>query len=72
MVAVLGIGATALPTPPTETVYQSKFVPVADSATDDAPWQYVTGVVTVGFAGNPLMVTLIWERVLTHPVIVFV
>ncbi len=57
--AVEGVGAVAEPTPPAERVYQSRFVPVALSGVEASPWQYVTGLVTVGAAGVALIVTVI-------------
>ena len=40
-------------------VYHNKVVPVAVSAVAVAPWQYITGVVTVGAEGVGLIVTTI-------------
>ncbi len=40
-------------------MYQSRLVPVAVIAVAVAPWQYVTGEVTVGAAGVALIVTVI-------------
>ena len=57
--AVDGIGAVVLPVPPVAVVYQSKPVPPAVSAVAVAPWQYVTGVVTVGAAGVAFIFTTI-------------
>ncbi len=58
-VAVEGVGAVADPAPPAAVVYQSRFVPVAVNADAVAPWQYVTGEVTIGAAGVALIVTVI-------------
>ena len=57
-VAVLGVGAVALPVPPVAAVYHNKFDPVAVKAVAVAFWQYVTGVVTAGAKGDGVMVTL--------------
>jgi len=61
-VVVEGVGAVALPTPPVAAVYHNRFVPVAVSGTAVAPWQYVTGLVTVGAAGNAVTFTVIAAR----------
>ena len=64
---VTGVGAVVLPVPPVGTVYQSKLVPVAVSGTAVAPWQYTTGVVTVGAAGNAFTLTTIAARGPSQP-----
>ena len=56
--AVDGIGAVAEPVPPVGVVYHSNPVPVAISAVAVAPWQYVTGDVTVGAGVIAIMVTV--------------
>ena len=58
-VAVDGVGAVAEPVPPVAVVYHSNPVPVAVSAVAVAPWQYVTGVVTVGADGVAVTFTTI-------------
>ena len=63
-----GVGAVALPVPPLATVYHSRLVPVADKAVAVAPWQYVTGVVTVGATGEAFTVTTIDARGPSQPV----
>jgi hypothetical protein len=50
--AVEGVGAVALPVPPVATVYHNSPAPVAVRGAAVAPWQYVTGVVTVGASGK--------------------
>ena len=65
--AVEGVGAVALPVPPVATVYHRRFVPVAVSAVAVSLRQYVTGVVTVGAAGNGLTVTTITALGLWQP-----
>ena len=67
MEAVLGVGAIPLATPPTDTVYHERLVPVAVKAVADAPMQYVTGLATTGGVGNGLMVTSIRDLKLSHP-----
>ena len=57
--AVDGVGAVAEPTPPAAVVYQRRLVPVAVKGTEAVPWQYTTGVITVGAAGVGLIVTVI-------------
>jgi hypothetical protein len=57
--AVLGVGAIEVPVPPVLVKYHNKFVPVAVKATAVAPWQYVTGEVTVGAAVVAVTVTVI-------------
>jgi hypothetical protein len=52
-VDVDGVGAVPLPVPPVATVYHNSPVPVAVRGMVVAPWQYVTGVVTVGMIGKP-------------------
>ena len=66
-VVVEGIGAVALPVPPVATVYHRRLVPVAVSAVAVSLRQYVTGVVTVGAAGNGLTVTTITALGLWQP-----
>ena len=44
--------------PPVDTVYHSNPVPVAVSAVAVAPWQYVTGDVTVGAGAIAIIVTV--------------
>ncbi len=51
IVAVDGVGAVELPTPPVAVVYQRRLLPVAVKGTAVAFWQYVTGDVTVGAGG---------------------
>jgi hypothetical protein len=58
-VAVEGVGAVMLPVPPVAVVYHNNPVPVAVSGAAVAPWQYVTGEVTAGAAGNEFTVTTI-------------
>lgn len=71
VVAVLGVGATAELTPPTDTVYHNKLLPVAVKALAVAPMQYPTVLVTVGGTGEARMFTSIWTCgvELAHPVI---
>ena len=59
IVAVDGVGAVALPTPPVGTVYHIRFVPVAVNGTAVANWQYVTGVITVGAPGCVITTTVV-------------
>lgn len=66
VVAVLGVGAVALLTPPIDTVYHNRFVPVAVNAVAVAPKQYGTGL-TPGGVGNGFIVTFILDRRLSHP-----
>ena len=47
------------PPPPVEVEYQSKLLPVAESAAAVAFWQYATGLVTVGVVGVAFTVTVI-------------
>jgi hypothetical protein len=56
---VEGVGAVAEPVPPEAVVYQSRLVPAAVSAETAAPWQYTTGLVTIGAAGVGFTVTSI-------------
>ena len=64
--AVDGVGAVELPTPPVAAAYQSNAVPVAVRGAAVAPWQYVTGEVTVG-AGVPAVIfTVINARGPSH------
>ena len=66
-VAVLGVGAVALPIPPVATVYHNRPVPVAVRAVAVAVWHYVTGVVTPGKAGVALTFTTIPALGLSQP-----
>ena len=61
-----GVGAVAVPVPPVAVVYHNRFIPVAVSAVVVAPWQYTTGVVTVGAAGVVFIVTVIGALGLSH------
>ena len=67
--AVEGVGAVALPVPPVATVYHNSPVPVAVRGAAVAPWQYVTGVVTVGASGKALTVTVISALGLSQPIV---
>lgn len=68
-VAVLGVGATVEEDPPVATVYHLRILPdtgVAVNAVDVAPWQYVTGVVTVGAGGDGFTTTVRAALVPSH------
>jgi hypothetical protein len=67
--AVEGVGAVALPVPPVATVYHNSPVPVAVRGTAVSPWQYVTGVVTVGASGKAFTVTVISALGLSQPIV---
>jgi hypothetical protein len=56
---VEGVGAIGDPVPPEAVVYQRRLVPAAVSGEAVAPWQYATGLVTIGAAGVELTVTSI-------------
>ena len=68
--AVVGVGAVALPVPPLKEVYHLKDDPVAVSAVATAFWQYTTGVVTVGAAGVGVTFTAMVARELSQPLTV--
>ena len=66
-VAVDGVGAVALPVPPAGTIYHIRFVPIAVNGTAVAPWQYVTGDVTVGAAGGAVTTTVVLPEQAVEP-----
>jgi hypothetical protein len=74
-----GVGATGSPVPPVGDVYHKRFEPVAVSGEAVAPWQYVTGVITVGADGEltvtvvavptvPLLLQPMFELLLKPPI----
>ncbi len=65
-----GVGAVVLPVPPVAVVYHIRFVPDAVNGTAVAPWQYVTGVLTVGAAGRAVTFTVIAARGPSHTPVV--
>ena len=69
-VVVEGVGAVALPTPAVGTVYHINPVPVAVNGTAVAPWQYVTGVVTVGEEGGAVTTTVVVPEQDVDPLVV--
>ena len=70
-VAVDGVGAVGEPVPAVAVLYQSKLVPVAESCTEEKPWQNTTGLVTPGAAGTAVTFTVITALVgLSQPAIV--
>ena len=64
---VKGVDAVAKPVPPVAAVYQSRLVPVAVKGTAALFSQYGAGVVTAGFAGVGLTVTVIKLLELAQP-----
>ena len=68
--AVVGVGAVALPVPPLGTVYHFNEDPVAVRAVAVAFWQYTTGLVTVGAAGVGVTFTAMVARGLSQPLTV--
>ena len=67
-----GVGAVALPVPPLAFAYQSKLVPVAESAVAVAFWQYVIDVVTVGAGVLAITFIVINARGLSQEFVVWV
>ena len=70
-VTVPGIGAVETPVPPVAVVNHIKPVPVAVNAVAVLPWQYTTGLTTVGAVGNALIVTVTSVRGPSQPLAVF-
>ena len=70
-VAVETVGAVDEPMPPADAVYQSRFIPVAESCIDGEPWHNTNGLETPGAAGTAVTFTVIGALIgLSQPAIV--